>query len=196
MTDHYFTNNNITSNEKEIMVKIKGKEYKLISDRGVFSKDGLDIGTRVLLETIDLTRLHGRILDFGCGYGIIGLAVFKNTFNTIIDMVDVNERALKLARRNAKLNKANVNIFNSDIYSNVVEKYNFIITNPPIKAGKKILYEILMNAHDYLLDDGELWLVINKNHGAKSLIKNLELKYNVSVVDRKHNFYVICCLKR
>lgn len=188
---HYFENDeNIKSKERIIHVKIKNTELKFISDNGVFSKKGLDFGTRCLLENIDLKNFKGNILDFGCGYGPIGIYLSKN-LNIQIDMLDVNFRAIELARKNATLNNVNTNIFESYIYENVRKKYDFIVTNPPIRVGKKILYEILFKAKDYLNKNGEIWLVINKNQGAKSLVKDLEKQYKVFVISKNKGFYII-----
>ena len=167
-------------------------EFKFLTDNGVFSKKGLDFATRCLLETIDLTRIKGRILDFGCGYGPIGIFMAKNTDATV-DMIDINKRSVALARRNALLNNVHVNIFESDIYSNVTDKYDFIITNPPIRVGKKILYDILFNAKNHLVEGGEIWLVISKDQGAKSLVRDLSKSYEVEVVDKIKGFYIISC---
>lgn len=190
---HYFTNDqNVKSEIKEITTFIGGKEYKFLTDNGVFSKKGLDFATRCLLETIDLTKIHGQVLDFGCGYGPIGIYLKDNT-DAIVDMLDVNKRCISLARKNASLNKVDVNIFESDIYSNVNKKYDFIITNPPIRVGKKILYTILFDAKNYLVDGGELWLVISKDQGAKSLVRDLGEYYDVKVVNKIKGFYVVSC---
>ena len=145
--NHYFTNNeNIKSEEKNIKVKIKDTELIFTVDNGVFSKKGLDFGTRTLLETIP--ELHGQVLDFGCGYGPIGIYIKKNN-EVEVDMIDINKRSVNLAKKNALLNKVEVNVFESDVYSNVKNKYDFIITNPPIRIGKQKLYEILFNATKY-----------------------------------------------
>ena len=173
---HYFTNDNVKSDERLIKVKIKEQDYSFYVDNGVFSKRGLDFGTRSLLENLEIERIKGDVLDFGCGYGPIGIYIAKNT-SLIIDMVDINQRSLSLALKNSNLNRVDVNIFESDIYSNISKKYDFIITNPPIRVGKKILYKILLGAYDYLKDNGELWLVIHKDQGAKSLLKDLNEKY-------------------
>ncbi|MGE5455714.1 MAG: class I SAM-dependent methyltransferase [Ignavibacteriales bacterium] len=187
--DHYFTNNpNIKSNITDVKVYINNQEFIFATDNGVFSKKGLDFGTRTLLETIPV--LNGRVLDFGCGYGPIGIYIKKNN-DCIVDMIDINKRSLDLAKKNALKNNVEVNIFQSDIYSNITEKYNFIITNPPIRVGKKILYEILMNAKNHLVNNGELWLVINKDQGAKSLVKDLSEMYNVDIVEKNKGFYII-----
>ena len=189
---HYFENDtNVKSEEHFIKVKIKNEKLNLIVDNGVFSKKGLDFGTRTLLESIDENNIKGNILDFGCGYGPIGIYLSKVT-DADIDMIDINKRAVSLAKKNAELNKAKVNIFESDIYSNVSKKYDFIITNPPIRVGKKILYQILFGAKEYLNTNGKLWLVINKNQGAKSLVRDLSEIYDVEVVTKNKGFYIIC----
>ena len=192
---HYFTNDYVKSEEKSINVIINDIKLKFIVDNGVFSKTGLDFGTRTLLENINLNEVKGDVLDFGCGYGPIGIYLKKIT-NANIDMIDINERALKLANKNATLNNVKVNIFKSNIYENINKKYNIIVTNPPIRVGKKVLYEILFKAKQYLKDNGQLWLVINKNSGAKSLTKDLEKDYDVIIVTKNKGFYIICAKKR
>ena len=108
-------------------------------------------------------------------------------------MVDINERALKLSKDNAKINGVNVNIFESDIYSNVNKKYDYIVTNPPIRVGKKILYEILIGAKEHLKKDGYLIFVINKDQGAKSTMKDMEKYYKVTLICKNKGFFVISC---
>ena len=133
---HYFTNDYVESKEQKTKCIIKNTELTLITDNGVFSKRGLDFGTRSLLESLE--SINGKVLDFGCGYGPIGIYL-KKTFDCVVDAVDINERALNLAKKNAELNKTNINIFESDIYSNIEVSYDYIITNPPIRVGKKII---------------------------------------------------------
>lgn len=189
---HYFTNDKIKSDIKEHKIEFKNKEYIMHTDNGVFSKKGLDYGTRALLEKIPFDELEGNILDFGCGYGPIGIIVASLT-NLEVDMIDVNLRSLKLAKKNALVNKVKVNIFESNIYENITKKYNYIITNPPIRVGKEILYKILFEAKEHLTDDGKMYLVINKDQGAKSLARDLEKAYLVSVIDKNKGFYIIKC---
>ena len=191
---HYFTNDNIKSNEKLIKVKINDKNYSFYVDKGTFSKKGLDFGTRTLLENVDICKLHGDILDFGCGWGPIGICIAKET-GLNVDMIDINKRALSLAGKNAKLNNVSANIFESNIYENILKKYDYIISNPPIRVGKKILYEILFGAYDYLKENGKLIIVVNKNQGAGSLVKDLQEKYKVSIICKNKGFYVIEALK-
>lgn len=187
---HYFTNDKVKSNEKTINIKIKETSLSFIVDNGVFSKKGLDFGTRTLLESIEIEKLKGDILDFGCGYGPVGIYIAKKT-NLKIDMADINERALTLSRKNAKINNVDVNIFQTNIYSNIDKKYDYIITNPPIRVGKKILYEILFQSLNHLKENGKLFLVINKNQGAKTLLKDLNEKYSANVINKNKGFYII-----
>ena len=172
---------------------INEKKYTFLTDNGVFSKKGLDFGTRTLLETLKIDEIKGNVLDFGCGYGPIGIYIKTNT-NSCVDMVDINKRSIHLAKENAKINKADVNIFESNIYSNVTKKYDYIITNPPIRVGKKILYQILFEAKEHLNKNGELWLVVSKDQGAKSLLKDLEKEYTVKVENKNKGFYIISAI--
>ena len=189
----YFTNDKLPSNVKKTTCMVLGNKFTFLTDNGVFSKDGLDFGSRLLLESIPLEEVGGKILDMGCGYGVFGVVIGKLT-SANIDMVDVNLRALHLASRNAKENGvSNVNIFESNVYENVSSKYSSIITNPPIRAGKKIVYDIVMNARNYLEDDGKLFLVIRKEQGAKSLIVDLEKIYNVDILKKSKGFFIIKC---
>lgn len=191
---HYFTNEQLPSDVKETTCVVLGNHFKFLTDNGVFSKDGLDFGSRLLLEVIPRGEVGGKILDMGCGYGVLGIILARMTSKKV-DMVDVNHRALHLSKRNAKLNGVSdlVSIFESDCYSNVSEKYSTIVTNPPIRAGKKIVYDIVMNARNYLEDGGNLYLVIRKEQGAKSLIVDLEKVYTVKVLEKKKGFFIIQC---
>ena len=189
----YFTNEKLPSNVRKTECFVLGNKFIFLTDNGVFSKDGLDFGSRLLLETIPLDEVGGKILDMGCGYGVFGIVVGKLT-SAHVDMVDVNLRALHLAERNAKENHVdNVNIFESNVYQNVSAKYSSIITNPPIRAGKQVVYDIVMNAKNYLEENGKLFLVIRKEQGAKSLIVDLETVYTVKVLEKKKGFFILEC---
>ena len=189
----YFTNEKLPSNVRKPECFVLGNIFTFLTDNGVFSKDGLDFGSRLLLETIPLDEVGGKILDMGCGYGVFGIVVGKLT-SAHVDMVDVNLRALHLAERNARENHVdNVNIFESNVYQNVSSKYSSIITNPPIRAGKQVVYDIVMNAKDYLEENGKLFLVIRKEQGAKSLIVDLETVYTVKVLEKKKGFFILEC---
>ena len=191
---HYFTNENLPSDIRETTSVVLCQKFTFLTDNGVFSKDGLDFGSRLLLEVIPLEEVGGKILDMGCGYGVLGIVLAK-VLLAKVDMVDVNLRALHLSRRNAKMNGVSsfVSVFESNCYSNIHDSYSTIITNPPIRAGKKIVYDIVMNAQNYLEDGGNLFLVVRKEQGAKSLIVDLEKVYNVKVLKKKKGFFVIQC---
>lgn len=191
----YFTNQDLNSNIVRHEVKICDTKLIFNTDNGVFSKSKIDFGTRFLLETITPYLTKGHILDVGCGYGVIGIYLSK-LFNTSIDMIDVNKRALHLAKMNAKENKVFCNIFESDVYENVSDKYDYIITNPPIRAGKKVVYAILMGASEHLVENGKLYFVIRKNHGAKSIISDLEEMYDISILDKCNGFFIVEAKKR
>lgn len=193
---HYFDeNNNVKSEEKTIHANINNKVYTFKTDNNVFSKKGLDFGTRTLLETIDLSQITGDVLDIGCGYGPIGI-YFKSNTDSNVDMVDINERAINLARKNALLNQVDVNIYKSNMYENIDKKYDYIITNPPIRVGKKILYQILFDAKKHLNKSGHLIFVINKDQGAKSTARDLEKEYAVNILNKNKGFYIIDCQNR
>lgn len=188
---HYFTNEYVESKEIKTNAIINDTKITLITDNGVFAKKGIDFGTKLLLS--NLKEIKGDVLDFGCGYGPIGIYI-KKEFDCNVDMIDINKRALNLAKKNAKENNVDVTIFESNIYENIRKKYNYIITNPPIRVGKKILYEILFEAKNHLIKKGELWLVIHKDQGAKTLVKDLQNHYEVNVIDKNKGFYIICAI--
>lgn len=187
---HYFTNDEIKSNEKIYITKINDIELKFYTDNGVFSKNKLDFGTRTLLENLEIDRFRGKILDFGCGIGPIGIYLSLKTKEKI-DMIDINKRSISLAIKNSKLNNANTNIFESNIYEKINKKYDFIVSNPPIRVGNEVLYKILFEAKEHLNENGELWIVINKDQGAKTITKKLEQFYDVTIVEKNKGFYVI-----
>lgn len=187
--EHYFTEDTITkSNIKKINIKIKNREYQFLTDNGVFSKKSLDFGTRTLL--LNLPPLTGKVLDFGCGYGPIGIFIAKNN-QVEMSMLDINKRSIELTKKNCELNQVKALVFLSNMYDDVLDTYDYIITNPPIRIGKKSLYRILFDAKKYLNKNGQLWLVINKNQGAKSLINDLKTDYLVDVINKNKGFYII-----
>ena len=187
---HYFIEDaSLQHNVVEKEVFIKTLKFSFFTDNGVFSKKGLDFGTRSLLESLP-DDISGDVLDFGCGYGPIGIYL-KKRYQCNVDMIDINDRSLDLARKNAIKNNVSVNIFKSDIYENITKKYDYIITNPPIRVGKTILYKIVFDAKKYLKDGGRLYLVISKDQGAKSLMRDLETEYKVQLVDKISGFFII-----
>lgn len=186
---YYFTNDETLKSEvKKIYVMINNLPFSFYTDNGVFSKKGLDFGTRTLLE--NLPQLNGNVLDVGCGYGPIGIYISKKN-NLLVDMIDINRRSLDLAVKNSKLNDVKTNVFESDLYDNIIKKYDFIITNPPIRIGKQKLYKLLFEAKNHLNKNGELWLVVNKNQGAKSLVEDLKKEYETTIICKNKGFFII-----
>lgn len=192
----YFSNDELKSDLKIFKTSILGKDYSFYTDNGVFSKEKLDFGTRTLIESLPLKSLTGDILDVGCGYGVIDIILGKIT-QASFEGIDVNKRTLHLAEMNKKLNNINnASFYYSNIYENVDKKYDFIITNPPIRAGKEVVYGIVMNARNYLKDNGVLYIVIRKEQGAKSMLRDLEEYYNTEVINKNKGFFVIKCVLR
>ena len=195
--EHYFTNNsNLKSDFRTIHYEYAGDTIEFTSDLGVFSKDKIDFGSRLLVENyLKLGLPQVSLLDVGCGYGFIGLtlAKFKNTNSTLID---INKRAVHLAEMNIKNNKiVNAHAFESYIYENVTDKYDVIITNPPIRAGREVVMGILKGASEHLNDGGSLWFVIRKNQGAETIMKLLADTYSMEVVEKSKGFYIIVAKK-
>lgn len=198
MSNQYFENNeNLKSQIFEITYYYKQNTIKFLSDAGVFSKRGIDFGSSLLLKNIIITDDAKHILDVGCGYGTIGITLAKSYPNLKVDMVDVNLRAINLTRKNMINNNVNnAIVFESNMYENIENKYDLIVTNPPIRAGKKIVHGILLEGYKYLNNDGELWCVIQKKQGAESALKVLKEKYEiVNTICKDKLYYIIQAIK-
>ena len=195
--NQYFTNNDQLQSEIRVIKYSYGSTcFEFLSDNGVFSKDKIDFGSITLIETyLKNEKDIQSSLDVGCGYGFLSVVLAKELKITGVG-VDVNLRALELAKKNAKLNQVSVSFKESNIYENVSGVFDLIITNPPIRAGKKVVLDILIKAQDHLNFGGELWAVIRKDQGAKSIIKLLNEVYQVEVKEKNKGFYVFCCKNR
>lgn len=192
----YFDNVKLPSNISFYTTNLFGVDFTFKTDNGVFSKDKLDFGTRVMLENIPLRELHGDILDLGCGYGVVSIVLSK-FIDANFDAVDINKRALHLMEMNIKKNSvSNIRVIESFCYDKVDKKYDFIITNPPIRAGKDVVYKMLIGAKDYLKQDGCLIFVMRKDQGAKSALKDLESLYKIDILGKKNGFFVFKCFLR
>ena len=192
----YFDNLDLKSEIIKYKTKIFDREFCFNTDNGVFSKNKLDFGTRSLIETLPIDELRGDILEVGCGYGVVPIVLSKFV-DACFEGVDVNKRALHLANMNIKENNcSNITFYESNCYESVNKKYDFIITNPPIRAGKKIVYKIVFGAQDFLKENGALFIVINKDQGAKSLFKELEKTYVTTLLSKNKGFWIIKCILR
>ncbi|SJZ66694.1 16S rRNA m(2)G 1207 methyltransferase [Pilibacter termitis] len=195
MSNQYFTNQPVTTHQYETFdFTLRGNNLHFLTDSNVFSKKTIDFGSRVLIEAFSEENLpEGDLLDVGCGYGPIGLSLSLAT-KRAVEMVDINERAIELAKENAKKNGIErVNIHVSNLYENV-EKHDFsaILSNPPIRAGKVVVHEILEKSYDYLQQNGALFIVIQKKQGAKSAMKKMEETFgNVEVITKEKGYFIL-----
>ncbi|MFC4803428.1 class I SAM-dependent methyltransferase [Neobacillus sp. GCM10023253] len=200
MTEHYYSRSQkVESDPKYWDFTLRNHQFRFKTDNGVFSKREVDFGSRLLIESYTIPEINGPILDVGCGYGPIGLSIAKANPDRIIHMVDVNERALELARENAVLNKIeNVKIYESDRLLSVKEdSFSAILTNPPIRAGKKTVHDIFEQAYERLAARGELWVVIQKKQGAPSAMEKMkELFSNAEVIDKSKGYFIIKAKKQ
>ena len=164
----------------------------------IFSKNQIDDGTRTLINAIsEKCDLKGSGLDLGCGLGVIAIALIKK-FNVKFDMVDINNTAVKLSKENLILNNVqrSANVFYSDGFSEIKENYDFIVTNPPIKTGKKLLFDLMQGSFEHLKENGQLILVIRKDHGMESLKKYIiSIFGNCEIIERNKGYYILRAVK-
>lgn len=199
--NHYYTNQpNSKSQEKHFRYVLKGFTFQFASDNGVFSKNTIDFGSQLLIESYEVPPhlAQGKLLDVGCGYGPMGLSFAKAYPEMSVEMVDVNERAMNLAKRNAEANGIqNVTIHESNTYDNVHAKdYSVIISNPPIRAGKEVVHRILAEAYDHLIEEGQLVIVIQKKQGAPSAQKKMQEVFgNVERIALDKRYWILVSTK-
>lgn len=194
---HYFTDNrNLDHNRKEHPFRFRDHIYTFVTDTGVFSKAGVDYGTMVLLEQAVEEDIRGEVLDMGCGYGVISI-VMKHEFpQCTVTGVDVNSRALELAEMNSHLNELEIHTLLSDGYADVRSDFDVILTNPPIRTGKKIIYTMFEDAHTHLNTNGLFLAVIRKQQGAESARKKLEEIFgNCETTRKDRGYWVLKCKK-
>lgn len=199
LSEHYYSRTQkVESDPKFWDFTLRNQLFRFKTDNGVFSKKEVDYGSRLLIEAFALPNVEGPILDVGCGYGPIGLSIAKNFQDRIVHMIDVNERAIELAKVNAKQNGVeNVEIYESNTLINVKQSdFAAILTNPPIRAGKKTVHDIFEQSHKHLVTQGELWVVIQKKQGAPSAIEKLkELFTTVDTIDKSKGYFIIKAIK-
>ncbi|WP_145041139.1 class I SAM-dependent methyltransferase [Paenibacillus sp. Y412MC10] len=173
---HYYSNQpEIAHDRKELKTELRGQSFSFISDAGVFSKGGVDYGSKVLIDAMDFGQ-DAQVLDVGCGYGPIGLSAARMAAQGHVTMIDINSRAVELAKENAKQNGiTNVTILESDLFAAVKDQqFDVVLTNPPIRAGKETVHAIFEESWKHLRGAGQLWVVIQKKQGAPSAKAKLE----------------------
>ncbi len=197
---HYYTNNSdLKTNRKEIEIDFLGEKYIFITDTGVFSKNRLDFGTEVMVkEFINNNKKEKfELLDIGCGYGSVTVLLSKFYKHSKFTLTDVNDRALELSEINCKNNMVNdYDIYKSDCFENINENFDIIISNPPIRAGKDVIFNIYENSYNHLNLDGDFYCVIQTKHGAKSTEKKLlEIFGNCKTLEIHSGYRVYFCKK-
>ncbi len=167
---HYYSENQTSPLRLEKLNSVlRGRLFEFYSGSGVFSKKKVDNGTRVLVENC-IVEDGWKVLDLGCGYGVVGVVIAKIFPRTTVLMVDINKRALKLAKMSLELNNIeNAEVRHSDLYSAVKEKFNTILVNPPMTAGRKLCFRIIEEAKEHLEKEGLLQLIAKHRKGGKML---------------------------
>lgn len=199
MTEHYYSQNpSVEHDERRIKTTFFQKNFTFKTDAGVFSKRAVDFGTTLLIESISLKN-GSKVLDLGCGYGPIGITIASKLQNGEVLLVDINERAVELAKENIQLNRnlisdqVKIEAIQSEGFSRINhEGFHYIFLNPPIRAGKTLIYQLFEESHKHLEDQGELWIVIQKKQGATSAMKKLNSLFSVvEEVDKKKGYSII-----
>jgi len=191
---HYFKyDDSIKSKVNTFEINFKNNEFMFKTDSGVFSKNYLDYGSNVLLKNTNIKQDENTILDLGCGYGPIGTILGKIYPNKFIYMSEINDRAIELALENLKINEvSNAKVIKSDIFSNISKTFDLILTNPPIRAGKDVVFKFYEESYKHLNDGGRLLVVIQRKQGAPSSLKKLEeLFNNVNIVAKDKGYWII-----
>jgi len=197
MSHYYINDPSLKSDIKIITYTYKNNLLSLTTDAGVFSKDRVDFGTNVLINALNEDFSDKRVLDIGCGYGIVGIAIAKAYPTSIVEMADVNDKAIELAKINAIDNKVdNVKVYCSNLFEGVDSSFDVIISNPPVRAGKTIVHGIITEGYKHLNLGGSIWIVIQKKQGAESLMRKMEEIFsNLNVVQKDKGYYILKSVK-
>ncbi len=191
---YYAENPDAAHDIHELRVELLGEKMTFLTDAGVFSKKMVDFGSQLLLKCLEVNQGE-TVLDVGCGYGPLGLSLAK-AYGVQATMVDINNRALDLARQNAERNKVEATIFQSNIYEQVEGEFDHVISNPPIRAGKQVVHEIIEKSQNFLETGGDLTIVIQKKQGAPSAKSKMEDVFgNCEIVKKDKGYYILRSVK-
>ena len=191
---HYFENDvNLKSNKRHLKLYINDNILSFVSDSGVFSNTQIDYGSFTFLKTLLKLENVTSLLDVGCGYGVLGITLkyFGKCQNAT--MIDINPKAVSLCQENINNYKLeNISCFESDGLNNVDGLFDQIVINPPIRAGKAVIYKMFEDSVKHLNENGCLYIVIKKNLGANSAISKLSTLYKkVEVLDKDKGYFII-----
>lgn len=188
--NHYYSEKQQSSSKQfNINIKHKNDEFELISAHGVFSKKKLDLGSKLLIEKC-VVKKNQKVLDLGCGIGVIGISVLRLAS---VDMTfsDVNERALRIVNKNLKKYSLKGKVIKSDVFKSIEDKFDVILSNPPYAAGRKLCFEIITQSFNNLNEDGSLQLVARHNKGGKVLGEKIEEVFgNLEILGKGSGFRV------
>ena len=189
MAHYYSKKQESPLNLKTISAVLRGKRMEFYTGSGVFSRDKIDDGSYILIENV-IIRKGWKVLDLGCGYGAVGISIAKSE-NADVVLADVNERAVHLAGKNIELNKVNASARTSDLFSNIPEKFDTILLNPPQSAGKKLCFQMIEESKEHLNKNGLLQLVARPKKGGRTLAEKMkEVFGNVEVISKGAGFSV------
>ncbi|MFP4457590.1 MAG: class I SAM-dependent methyltransferase [Clostridia bacterium] len=199
MSEHYFSKKPTSEHDFNfIKYKVPDTDQFLNfkTDAGVFSKKGIDKGSDLLIKTIKPT-INSKVLDIGCGYGVIGLSLSIKEPTINLTLADINSRAIKLADFNAENNDIKAKVLQSDGFENINELFDLIVFNPPIRAGKDVYYKIIKDSYDALKKEGSLVVVVRKKQGGPSLFNYLkELFNNSEKINRSGGYWILKSMKK
>ena len=189
---HYYTDNKeLDSHKEQFEYYFDNEVFRFTTDIGVFSKENVDYGSYVLLKTIYRNNLGKKLLDLGSGYGPIGIILKRFNPELDVEMVDVNSRAVELAILNCKNNETDIKVHLCEDILELENQFDTIVLNPPIRAGKAVIYGLYEKAKEKLNEDGHLYIVIRKAQGAMSSKKKLETLFNkVELINRDSGYLV------
>ncbi|MDE5715527.1 MAG: methyltransferase [Anaeroplasmataceae bacterium] len=197
---HYYEENQdqLESNPNIINFTFQNLSFKFHTDNGVFSKKYIDYGSLALLKSLTIGNIEGEILDMGAGYGALGIIIAK-LYSRQVLMCEINTRAVQLIKNNIAENKiTNAKVYHSNLYDQIDKdkRFAYVVTNPPIRAGKQVVYGIYDGAFERLLPKGELWVVIQKKQGAPSSKEYLMgLFGNCEIINRDKGYYILKSVK-